>query len=71
MKINEGAADRGIRLVLGIVAVVIGMVWLGALAGSIPGIAVAAIGVVLVVTGLVGFCPAYSLVGIRTCQLKN
>lgn len=70
MKPNEGTADRALRIILGIVALVAGFVWLGAMSGAIAGIAVAAVGTVLLITGFVGFCPAYRLVGIRTCSVN-
>jgi apolipoprotein N-acyltransferase len=69
MKVNEGTADRGLRVVLGIALLVAGFVWLGAMSGVVLGIAAALVGAVLVVTGFVGFCPAYSLMGIKTCPL--
>ncbi len=66
MKANENAIDRALRLLL-----VASFVWLGAGAGEITGIIAAVIGAVLVLTGLVGFCPAYRLVGMSTCKVKH
>lgn len=64
MKANEGLLDRVIRVVLGIGA------WLAAAAiGMSPwGIVLAVVGLILVVTGAVGFCPLYRLVGIKTTK---
>lgn len=50
MQCNMGNVDRGIRIVVGLAAIAAGVAfgsWWGAL-GAIP-----------LVTGIVGFCPAY------------
>lgn len=63
MKSNTGSIDRIIRIVVGLV--LIGLTlngtigWWGWL-GAVP-----------LVTGLVGFCPAYTLLGINTCPMKK
>lgn len=59
MERNEGTFDRAIRVVLGTALI--------ALAFFRPGTEWAFVGVVPLVTGLVGFCPLYRLVGVRTC----
>ena len=66
---NEGTVDRALRVVLGIVALVLAFMSFGVLDGNVLGIIVAAIGAVLVLTGFAGFCPAYRIVGIRTCKV--
>ena len=71
MKANENGIDRALRLVLGVVLLVASFMWLDAGAGSITGIIAAIIGAVLLITGLVGFCPAYRLVGMSTCKVKT
>jgi len=68
MKANENGADRAVRVILGIVALVVSYTSLGVMDGEILGIVVAAVGVILVLTGFVGFCPAYKLVGLSTCK---
>lgn len=68
MKSNEGGADRAVRVVLGIVALIASYMWLGVMDANILGIVVAIIGVVLLLTGFCGFCPAYKLVGLSTCS---
>ncbi len=57
---NEHRIDRGLRVVLGL--------GLLALAFIGPKTAWGLIGIVLLVTGLVGSCPAYTLLGLRTCR---
>lgn len=71
MKPNENGIDRALRLVLGVVLLVASFMWLGAGAGSITGIIAAIIGAVLLITGLVGFCPAYRLMGMSTCKANH
>lgn len=70
MKSNENSADRAIRVVLGIIALAASYMWLGVMDASILGILAAVVGVVFVLTGLTGFCPAYKLCGMSTCKLK-
>jgi len=71
MKLNEGGADRVVRALLGIALLVSAYLWLGMMDGSIAGIAAAAVGAILLLTGLVGFCPAYTLCGMNTCKGGN
>lgn len=57
---NEGNLDRTIRVVLALVIFAIGLAtgsWLG-LIGFVP-----------LVTGMVGFCPIYRVLGLRTCPV--
>lgn len=59
MTTNTAGWDRTIRIVLGLALlslVVVGPQTLWGLVGLIP-----------LMTGLAGFCPAYRLVGINTC----
>ena len=60
---NEGTADRVLRVVAGLV--LISLVFVG------PQTAWGWIGVVPVVTGALGSCPLYSLLGINTCGMKS
>lgn len=62
MKLNEGGADRIVRVVVGLA--LIGLT----LAGQIG--VWGWIGVVPLATGLMGVCPAYMLFGISTCKTK-
>lgn len=60
---NVGSADRIVRVVLGVAALV-GAVATGA--ATPLGIGLLVVGGVLVVTAAVGFCPLYRLLGVRT-----
>jgi hypothetical protein len=63
MKINESALDRIIRVVLGVVLLVLG--WGGIVDGTL-GLIFKILGFLPLLTGLVGFCPLYSLLKIKT-----
>ena len=60
---NEHTLDRALRILVGAVLlslVVIGPKTLWGLIGFVP-----------LVTGLVGFCPLYRLLGISTCSTRG
>ena len=63
MKANEGGVDRALRVIAGLVLVV--LAYLGTI--GVWGY----IGVVPLLTGVMGFCPAYTLLGINTCGTKQ
>ena len=70
MKCNVGAIDRVIRVVVGIVLLLMTPLIGGFVGYPVGGIVTnwGWIGVIPLVTGLVGFCPAYSLIGVSTCK---
>ena len=63
MKLNEGRTDRIIRIVLGIVLLVLGIAVIAT--GWLEWIVVA-LGAILLITGIVGFCPLYALLKLNT-----
>lgn len=63
MTINEGKLDRAVRMVLGLA--LIAMVFIG------PQTPWGWVGIVPLLTGLVGYCPLYSIFGINTCAMKS
>jgi len=63
MKVNEGSIDRVVRIVAGLV--LISLVFIG------PQSPWGWIGVLPLATGLIGWCPAYTLFGIDTCKMKK
>ena len=65
MKTNESSLDRVIRVVLGIVLLVLG--WGNIVEGSL-GLVFKILGFIPLLTGLVGFCPLYSLFKIKTSK---
>ena len=60
---NVGSLDRGLRIVVGLVLIALAATgtvgWWGWL------------GVVPLLTGLMGGCPAYSLLGVNTCPMRK
>lgn len=63
MSANVGIIDRVLRVVVGLALVALAL-------GLIPGQPAAVwgwIGVVPLLTGVLGYCPAYSLIGVNTC----
>ena len=60
---NEGGLDRLLRIVVGLV--LLALVFVG------PKTPLGWIGVVPLLTGLVGFCPAYLIFGINTCGIRR
>ncbi|MGB8518044.1 MAG: DUF2892 domain-containing protein [Gallionella sp.] len=63
MKCNSGTVDRAIRVIAGLALI--------AMAATNTVGAWGYIGVVPLLTGIVGFCPAYTLLGMNTCGLKK
>ncbi|MCC6138937.1 MAG: DUF2892 domain-containing protein [Bdellovibrionaceae bacterium] len=63
MKCNAGKWDRILRVVVG--AGVLSLAFVG------PQTAWGYIGLVPIFTGLVGYCPAYSIVGLNTCNIPK
>ena len=62
MKCNVGTTDRIIRVLVGLIVIVLGLVfhsWWGA------------IGVVLLATAALGWCPLYLPFGLSTCAIKH
>ena len=68
MKKNMGIADRIIRLL--IVLAIVALYFFKIVEGTWANVLLALAGIFLV-TSLIGFCPAYSAFGIRTCSLKK
>lgn len=66
MNRNEGTADRVIRIALGLVLGIWSLVGFPSLWGLLL-----VLGIVLIGTGVAGWCPAYHLVGIRTCPVEE
>jgi Protein of unknown function (DUF2892) len=63
MKLNVGGIDKILRIVVGIALVAVTAL------GMIP--VWGYIGVVPLLTGLIGWCPLYPLLGMNTCPMKK
>ena len=65
---NESTTDRVLRVtgavVAGVIALLVG-------AGSILGIVLLVVAVVLLVTAASGFCPLYRVLGMSTCPVPS
>ncbi len=65
-KTNEGTADRAVRIIVGVALLAMFFLYPGAswrywtLLGIVP-----------LLTGLVGSCPLYSILGMSTCPVKK
>jgi len=62
MKANVGGIDRILRIAVGALLIVLAALNIIGVWGYI--------GVVLVATGLIRFCPVYPLLGINTCPTR-
>lgn len=60
---NESNLDRALRIILGLV--LLSLVFIG------PQTLWGLVGLVPLVTGLLGSCPVYSVLGISTCPVKT
>lgn len=62
IKKNVGKVDKIIRIIFGLAIIGAGVffnTWLGA------------IGIIPIVTALIGWCPPYAILGINTCSVKD
>ena len=70
MSANVGTIDRVLRLLIGIAA--LALVFVGPIAAeggwSWERIALAAVGVIMIGTSAIKFCPLYRIFGMRTCK---
>jgi hypothetical protein len=69
--VNVGSTDRIIRIVVGLILIAVALV--PALAAPLAGLGkwiwvLPVVGVVMVITAFLRFCPAYTLFGINTCN---
>lgn len=63
MKSNVGGIDRTVRIILGLALIAM------TLTGTIG--VWGWLGIVPLLTGLIGWCPPYALLGVSTCPMKN
>ena len=65
--VNEAGWDRIARVVLGVVLLVVGFGVVGGTGGTVLGI----VGFIPLLTGLVGWCPLYTLLHVRTAKERT
>lgn len=63
MKSNVGGIDRILRIILGLALIAMTLMGMIGVWGWI--------GVVPLLTGAIGWCPPYALLGINTCPMKT
>jgi len=68
MTANVGRIDRIIRAVAGIVLLALGLGYLGAGVATPWDWVLGIVGAVLLATSVFSICPAYVLLGVRTCE---
>ncbi len=68
MKKNVGGLDRAIRAIAGIAAIAVFL--LGMVEGTL-GIIVLVVGIVLLGTSAIGWCPPYAILGISSCNSEE
>lgn len=68
MNANVGSTDKIVRVVLALAAFVFAFV---TGLGSVLGIVLLVVGVVLGATALTGFCPIYRVLGMSTCPVRR
>lgn len=65
MKKNVGGIDRFLRLVVGLLLLAGKFAGVSLFSGTL-GTVLAVVGAIFVVTGAIGYCPLYSILGIST-----
>ena len=68
MNINLGKLDVVARFVVGLGSIVAGAYMAFAM-GNVYGLALAFVGGILTITGLMKWCPMYAIFGLRSCPL--
>jgi hypothetical protein len=71
MDTNQGPVDRIVRSIVGaalLAVVVFSLEGPIALVEGAIALAIGAVGAVTLLTGLIGWCPTYALLGISTCK---
>jgi len=66
-KTNEGTIDRALRVLVGVAL----LAWFFLDQGTGFWHYAKLIGIVPIITGLVGWCPLYTVLGLSTCPMKR
>jgi len=67
MKTNMSTADKFIRVLIGIVIAI--LYYMEVISGT-TAIVILGLGIILLITSLVSYCPLYAILGIKTCKTK-
>lgn len=68
MKKNMGNSDKLVRL---LIAVVIAILYYTKVIDGTVAIVLMAVGIILLLTSLLNFCPLYKIFGLNTCKLPK
>ncbi len=60
---NEGTLDRALRIIVGLV--LLSLIFVG------PKTMWGLVGLIPLATGLLGWCPLYQILGLKTCPMKK
>ncbi|MDX2482375.1 MAG: DUF2892 domain-containing protein [Pseudodonghicola sp.] len=60
---NEGTLDRALRIIVGLV--LLSLIFIG------PKTMWGLVGLIPLATGLLGWCPLYQILGLKTCPMKK
>jgi hypothetical protein len=70
MNINIGTADRALRLIVGVVLIALALFsGLAMFDGAVVKYGAVIVGLVMLGTAAMRFCPLYTVLGIRTCKV--
>ena len=70
MSANVGTIDRGLRLIIGVIAFALLFVEpFASLGWGLEKIGLLAVGVIMIGTSSIKFCPLYRIFGLRTCPV--
>lgn len=68
MKRNVGTGDRFLRVMIGVIALILGLS--GMLEGTMKWVALG-VGALMVFTASIQFCLLYTILGVNTCKVKT
>ena len=68
MKKNMGNTDRVVRVVVAIA--IAALYFAGIIQGTLAYVLLT-LGVIFLLTSFISFCPLYTLVGLKTCKVKD
>lgn len=68
MKANMGVTDKTIRV---LIAITVGiLIYTNVIAGTWA-IVAGILSIIFVLTSMIGFCPLYAILGVKTCKSRN
>lgn len=74
MTFNENKIDRGLRIILGLIllggSISLVIPWAGTVM-NLWGLVLGVVGLIPLLTGLIGWCPMYALFKFSTCEMNE